>query len=60
MPETKATIKSQRDAMARLLLALCKQSDTLYGGQRQPATEKYYQTARRLLRRAGFKYEPRQ
>lgn len=54
---TKADIKKTHDAMARFLIGLCVYSDK-YGLNRSSDAERRYRTARRLIRRAGFKYEP--
>lgn len=56
---TKAQLQKSHDAMAKFLVALCKHSDTKYRGYREPKVEDNYQTARKLIKRAGFKYEPK-
>ena len=55
---TKAEMKKSHDAMARFLKALCLSSDTKWNGSREPKAEANYQKALKLLKGAGFKYEP--
>jgi hypothetical protein len=53
----KAELKKSHDAMAVLLRGLCQYSDDYYNGRREMETERRYQKAKRLLRRAGFPYK---
>lgn len=55
---TKAELQKSHDAMARYIKFLCHNSDTRHAGHRTENCEKHYQKARKLLKRAGFKYEP--
>lgn len=57
---TKAQLKKSHDAMARFILSLCRFSDTAWHGQRDTHVEKQHLRARRLLKNAGVKYEPKQ
>lgn len=52
-------LKKSHDAMARFLIGLCRLSDVQWKGQRTAATNIRYRQARRLIKQAGFKYEPR-
>lgn len=55
---TRAELQKSHDAMTRFLKSLCRYSDTVYRGYRSETAEENYQKARRLLKRAGVKYEP--
>ena len=57
--KTKADIKRTHDEMARFLIELCAYSDSAWGSSRTADTKRRYNKARRLIRRAGFKYEPK-
>ena len=50
-------LRRSHDAMARFLLSLLKFSDKKGMAQREPAVERHYQRALKLVRRAGFEYE---
>lgn len=53
---TKAELQKSHDAMARFLVSLCRFSDIHWGGRRTGDTERRYQRALKLIKRAGFKY----
>ena len=57
---TKEQLKKSHDTMARFLVYLCRESDDqeTAGIPRTSKAEKKYERARRLIRSAGFKYEP--
>jgi hypothetical protein len=55
---TKLELQKSHDAMARFLVALCRFSDVVHNGYRSAKTEEHYLKARRLLKRAGAKYQP--
>lgn len=55
---TKADLRSSHDAMARFIKHLCRFSDTYYNGHRSSTVDKHYRRARRLLKKAGIKYQP--
>jgi hypothetical protein len=59
-PMTKAELQKSHDALARFLVHLCRFSDNRIPthGVRMPEVEEHYQGARKLIKRAGFKYAP--
>jgi hypothetical protein len=56
---TKSDIKKTSDEMAKLLIKLCRYSDGAWLGNRSKRAETDYKKARRLIRQAGFEYEPK-
>ena len=52
-------LQKSHDAMVRFLIHLCRVSDEQWGGYRDEPTDKRYKRARRLIKQAGFKYEPK-
>jgi len=56
---TKADLKKSHDEMAKFLLYLCRFSDIEHDAYRTGTTERHYQRARRLIKRAGLKYDPK-
>jgi hypothetical protein len=60
---TETELQKSHDAMARFLLYLCRYSDAYIGecnrySGRTVEVEEHYQKARRLIKRAGFSYNP--
>jgi len=56
---TKAELQKSHDAMAKYLVYLCRFSDVKWNGYRDDDCEKHYLRARGLIKRAGFKYDPK-
>ena len=54
---TKAELVKSHDAMAQFIRGLCKRSDVVWGGNREPITDRHYRRALRLLKQAGFPYK---
>ena len=56
---TNAELKRSHDAMARFLIRVCRDSDERFSGNRSDIAQRHYNVARRLIKQAGMKYEPR-
>jgi hypothetical protein len=55
---TKTELQKLNSDMVKFLIGLCRLSDDYWSANRTPDTERRYQKARRLIARAGHKYEP--